>query len=107
MKLVCLDNHILIWGIKEEATPGQEDMVHKARLFFKWLDENDIKALIPANVLAEFLMLISHERHEEVIRLFNKYFIVVPFDAAAASCYAKVWQERNDDGTIDKLKQEG
>ena len=26
MSLVCLDTHILVWGIKEEATPGQEEL---------------------------------------------------------------------------------
>lgn len=107
MKLVCLDNHILIWGIKEEATPGQENMVPKAKRFFRWLDEEGIRAVIPSNVIAEFLMLIPHEEHGEVINLFNKYFVVVPFDAAAASCFAKIWRERNDDGTIDQLKQDG
>lgn len=107
MMLVCLDNHILIWGIKEEATAGQEEMVPKAKLFLKWLDDNDIKALIPANVIAEFLMLIPHDKHGEVMKYFHKYFVVVPFDAASASCFAKIWQQKNHEGIIDKLKQEG
>ena len=107
MKLVCLDNHILIWGIKEEATQGQEDMIPKAKRFFKWLEDEDIKVLIPANVIAEFLMLIPHEEHGNIISLFNKFFIVVPFDTAAASCFAKIWRKRNDDGTIERLKEDG
>lgn len=107
MNLVCLDTHILIWGIKEESTSGQEHMVTKAKLFFRWLDEEGIKAVIPSNVIAEFLMLIPHEKHGEVINHFNKNFIVVPFDTAAASCFAKIWRERNDDGTIERLKKEG
>ena len=27
MKCVCLDNHILIWGIRGISTPGQEGMI--------------------------------------------------------------------------------
>lgn len=107
MKKVCLDNHILIWGIKEEATQGQEDMIPRAKKFFKWLENEDMKVLIPANVIAEFLMLIPHKEHGQVISLFHKFFIVAPFDAAAASCFAKIWRERNDDGTIERLKGEG
>jgi len=38
MKKVCLDTHILIWGVKGESTPGQEDMISKAKQFFKWLE---------------------------------------------------------------------
>ncbi|MFC1549464.1 type II toxin-antitoxin system VapC family toxin [Nitrospirota bacterium] len=107
MKLVCLDNHILIWGIKEEATEGQEEMIPKAKRFFKWLEDEGVKVLIPANVIAEFLMLIPHEEHGKVIALFDKHFIVVPFDTAAASCFAGIWRERNDDGTIELVKKKG
>ena len=107
MKLVCFDNHILIWGIKEEASSGQEEMIPKAKRFIKQLDEEGSKVLIPANVIAEFLMLIPHNEHGKVIGQFDKHFIVAPFDTAAASCFAKIWRERNDDGTVEKLKQEG
>ena len=107
MEIVCLDNHILVWGIKEEASSGQEEMIHRAKRFFKWLDNEGYKVLIPANVIAEFLMLIPHEGHGKVISQFNRYFIVAPFDTAAASCFAKIWRKRNDDGTIERLKENG
>lgn len=106
MTLVCLDTHLLIWGIKEEATEGQEEMVHKTRLFFKWLGDHDINVMIPSVVLGEFLMLVPPELHEKVSSIFHKNFIVVPYDASSASCFAKIWQAKNSDGTIERLKNE-
>jgi predicted nucleic acid-binding protein len=106
MKIVCLDTHLLIWGIKEEATEGQEEMVQKAKLFFKWLDENGIKAMIPSVVIGEFLMLIPSEMHDKITNSFQKNFIVPPYDTASASCFAKIWQKKNSDGTIEKLKND-
>mgnify|MGYP001594595056 CR=1 FL=1 len=37
MSLVCLDNHVLIWGIKEQPTKGQEDMVSRTKAFQPWV----------------------------------------------------------------------
>ncbi len=34
MKRVCLDNHILIWGIRGISTPGQEGMVGRTQALF-------------------------------------------------------------------------
>lgn len=106
MEIVCLDTHLLIWGIKEESTEGQEEMIQKTKLFFKWLDENGIKAMIPSVVIGEFLMLIPHEMHDKITNFFQKNFIVVPYDTASASCFAKIWQKKNSDGTIEKLKND-
>lgn len=111
MQLVCLDTHILVWGVKEESTPGQEAMVYKAKLFFKWLDDNGMKAIIPSVVLGEFLILIPAESHSRVIESFQRNFLIAPYDAAAASCFAKIWQgkraneKKNEDvsGTRAKL----
>lgn len=104
MEHVCLDTHILIWGIKEEATPGQELMIPKAKLFLKWLDDNKIKAIIPSVVISELLLPVPPELHNQVTDIFDQKFIVAPFDTAAASCFAKIWQSKNNDKTIQRLK---
>ncbi len=39
MKLVCLDTHVIIWGIVKQATPGQENMIQKAKNLFEFLDQ--------------------------------------------------------------------
>lgn len=91
MSLICFDTHILIWGIKEQAKEGQEDKISLAKRFISKLSADD-NVLIPSIVLAEFLIPIPLEQHARVINLFNKKFIIAPFDALAASKFSLIWQ---------------
>ena len=75
MRLICFDNHVLIWGIKEQAQEDQEDMVTKTKKFINSIDDKEILVLIPSIVLAEFLMPVPAKFHAMVINLFNKSFI--------------------------------
>lgn len=101
MSLVCLDTHILIWGIKREAAPGQENKIAMAQAFLKELEEDkDTRVMIPAPVIAELLTRVPHERHAAVNKLFESRFMVVPFDAAAASWYGRIFQDKRA-GTQD------
>jgi hypothetical protein len=103
--IVCLDSHIIVWGIKEEATPGQENMIPKAKLFFAWLDEQKHDVIIPSVVVGELLMRVPATEHEKVTQFFEKRFRVPSFDLMCASKYAEIWQKRNEDKTIDFLKK--
>lgn len=51
MAVVCLDSQILVWGIKEQSSEGQEDMIPRAKAFLKWLDENNKKVVIAAPII--------------------------------------------------------
>lgn len=95
MKIICLDTHALIWGIKEECTKGQEDMIPVTKRFIESID-NDTSVLIPAIVVAEFLMRIPPDLHAMVINLFNKNYIIAPFDALCASKFSLVWNKNKD-----------
>lgn len=106
MELVCLDTHILIWGIKEEAEPGQEDMIPKAKSFLKWLEDNKAKVFVPAVVVAELLMRVPPEEHGRMLDFFRRNFITPPFDTVAASCFAKIWQKKASNDIIKKLKKD-
>jgi len=88
----CLDTHILIWGIKQQAAPSQRYMIDRTINFLQWMENESHRILIPAPVLAEFLMKIPVEEHPAVVRAFEKRFIVSPFDALAASKFAAIWQ---------------
>lgn len=96
MKIVCLDNHALIWGIKEQCADGQEDMIPLTKKFIESID-NDTSVLIPAIVVAEFLMPIPQELHAMVINLFNKNFIIAPFDALCASKFSTIWNTNKNE----------
>lgn len=53
---VCLDTNILIWGIQNKASAGQEQMLERTRLFLKDLDESKAKIIIPSLVIGELLL---------------------------------------------------
>jgi predicted nucleic acid-binding protein len=91
MSLVCFDNHVLIWGIKEQSTEGQEDKIALAKSFIENLKNDDL-VIIPSIVLAEFLIPIPPQLHAMVINLFTKKFLIAPFDALAASKFSLIWQ---------------
>ena len=107
MSLVCFDNHILVWGIKEQATLGQEDMIPRAKALIKHLDEIHDHILIPSVVVAEFLLPIPSEEHALVLNLFNRSFLVASFDTAAASIFAKIWRSKKEQSVIDALAKGG
>lgn len=103
MSLFCLDSHILIWGIKEEATPGQEPMVPKAKAFFEYLENDNAKVIVPSVVVAELLIKIPSSLHPMVTNLMQRTFIVPPFDLKAAMHFAKIWQEKKEQQVIQEL----
>lgn len=107
MKLVCLDNHALIWGIKEEATDGQELMIPRAKAFIESLDNKNYGVLIPTIVIGEFLMRVPSDMHAIVMNLFNRSFIIAPFDMIAASKFAEIWQNKKSQQIADELFKSG
>ena len=107
MAIVCIDTNILIWGIKEEANQGQEEMIPRAKSFLKSLENTATKILIPSIVMAEFLMRIPSELHPTITNLFSKNFLVVPFDIAAATQCSKIWRDQKDSTAIKQLVANG
>ena len=92
----CLDTHVLIWGIKKQANPTQQNMIDRAARFIQWLEKEKHTVIIPAPVLGELLMKIPVEQHQNFISQFSKNFIIAPFDAHAASQFAYIWQKTGE-----------
>ncbi len=92
MSLVCLDTHILIWGVRNEAAPGQEEMIGRAQRYFDYLDANKDRILIPTVVVSEFLAHTPPEKHAALAQTLLKRFMVVPFDLPASLKAAEIWQ---------------
>jgi len=99
MSAVCIDNHILIWGVRKKATPGQEGMILRAELFLDLLEERKVRIMVPAVVQGEFLVRVPADKHQEVLAVFEKRFQVVPYDSVAASWAAKIYQKHKVSGT--------
>jgi predicted nucleic acid-binding protein len=91
VRIVGLDSHILVWGIKGEAAPGQERMVSRAQAFLRSLDdEKDTKVYVPAIVLGEILVRVPEADHQRVMAVVSKSLMIAPYDAAAASEFARL-----------------
>lgn len=95
--VVCIDSHAIIWGIKKQATTGQEDMVAKAEHFFNWIDQNEHDVIIPSIVVAEILAPEPVTIHAKYLEILQNSFIIANFDARAALKYAQLMQGRFDD----------
>ena len=106
MKIVCVDNHVLLWGLREFASPGQEDMIPRTKQFLASCKEQGVQILVPSVVLAELLTAIEDRHYALTTNLLSASFPVPPFDIAAAHAFAKLWRQRQNDGLIDMLKKE-
>lgn len=106
MSIVCLDTQIIIWGIKEEASPSQEHLIPQAKNFIEWLDENDKKVIIPVPIISELLAPIPDSKYEELLGLLNSRFRVVPVDEVAAIKCAQIWRDRKDDKELREYRKQ-
>lgn len=93
MNRVCLDNHILIWGVRGIATFGQEQQVEQARQLFEDLDQSNAQVMIPSVVVAEFLAGIPKLQHGNLLNALNRRFQIPPFDTRTAALAAELWLE--------------
>lgn len=88
--IVCIDSQIIVWGIKEQATSGQEEMIGKAQSFFRWIDENGHDCIIPSIVVAEVLSPEPPEIRAAYLETLTQGFVVVNFDVRAGMKYAEL-----------------
>ena len=105
--LVCIDTHVLIWGISNYAIPGQEHMIDRTKRFLAWLDNRQAQVLIPTVIIAEFLMNVPVEHHATITNLLEKSFVVAPFDTQSASYFSKIWQEKKGQKVVQELQRSG
>lgn len=107
MRVVCFDNNVMIWGIKEQATAGQEFMIDRTKRFLAHLDKQGDKAMLPAPVVGEFLLNIDGEFHSITVNLLQRGFIIQPFDLQAAALFAQIWQKHAQPDVLKELQQTG
>jgi predicted nucleic acid-binding protein len=105
LDLVCLDTQILIWGIQEEASPGQEDMIRRATYLFRLLTQSKTTIIISSIVVGEFLVGIPLNMHRTVVNLIGQGFVTAPFDLQAAAEFARLWDDRQKRNIIRDLQE--
>ena len=102
--IYCIDSSVIIWGIKKQASTGQEDMIARAENFFEKADKFNDEIIVPSIVLAEILAPEPVEARVRYLEIISKHFIVVDFESRAALKYAELMHGRFPD--IKKLSEE-
>lgn len=97
-RIVCVDTHVLIWGVKKDSSPSQREMIERTVNFLHWLENERQKIIVPAPVLGEFLMNIPQDQHDRITEEIQSRFMVLPYDAAAAAMFARIWQINKNNG---------
>jgi predicted nucleic acid-binding protein len=100
--MICLDTPVLIWGVRGFASRGQEHEIANAERYIRWLKLKEYEVIIPAPVLAEYLVGESAtDLHEGTI--FETGFQIAPFDVPAAMIAAELTR---DIDLIKSIKKE-
>lgn len=102
--IFCIDSQIIIWGIKNQSTDTQVDMIEKAATFFNWVDYNGHEIVIPTVVVAEILAPEPIDVRIKYSEILNKNFRVVNFDNLCALKYAQILNGKFED--VKKIGQE-
>lgn len=106
MTIVCIDNHILIWGVRKEASSTQQAMVERATQFLEYLDETKTKVIVPTPVIAEYLIGANESEQTAILRTLQTRFIVAPFDALASLVTARIRQKNRQAGIEAKIRED-
>lgn len=106
MKLVCIDTHLLIWGVQKKTDVGQELKINRTLDFFELCKSNDTRIMIPAIVVAEFITGINQSSHNLIVNALSGGFNIIPFDAPAAVKFAQLWKENSESGLVEQIKKD-
>ncbi|QPK64005.1 PIN domain-containing protein [Methylomonas sp. LL1] len=106
MKLICLDMHAILWGIRKYSTPGQEDMILRSEAFFSECRKNKVTMMIPSIVVGEFLTGIDSTQHSLVVNKLKEGFQICPYDYQASALFAKLWREKKYSGIIKNTQHD-
>ena len=90
---IAIDTNVLIWGVRQAATAGQEARIGEAEAFLEWSAERGDEIAVPATAVAEYLVGESAESHSAVLNLLAGTFRILPFDVRAVSLAASLRQD--------------
>jgi len=105
VSFIYLDTHIIIWGVKNESSPGQEVMIQRTNELLASLDSKLVA--IPAVVVGELLLCLPIAAHPEFLDKISKNFVIHPYDAAAARRAAEVWITAKNAGAVKAIQDDG
>lgn len=92
--MICFDTGPLIWGVQGQAHAGQEQFVERTKRYIRSLSREKKTIMIPAPVVAEYLIGIPTEKHVQHQELIEKLFYVPSFDLKAARIAAEIENDK-------------
>lgn len=97
-KAYCFDTSPLIWGVREDADPGDEHMIEICKRFIKWITAQGHTIMVPAPVIAEYFVGATDTQLHE-LELLKRGFEYPALDARSAVLAAELQRG----GVIDAL----
>ncbi|MBI5153623.1 PIN domain-containing protein [Candidatus Poribacteria bacterium] len=89
--MICFDTHVLIWGVRGWAGESQQDEIGHTRRFIERLRVEGTRILIPAPVVAEYLLgFESSQLRISQFQILQREFEIRPLDAASALVAAEL-----------------
>jgi len=85
-KIVCLDNNITAFALRNDAHPDDQPKVEKARGLIGYLDEEEKIILLPTPVITECLTPVPPQDRVQVQKAINKFMIGTFDHRAAVKC---------------------
>lgn len=101
---ISIDTNILIWGVRQIADVGQEEMIPRATAFIEWIDRQGHTLVLTSQSVAEFLVGGSEAERAAQFHALGTHFQICPFDTLAARIAADI---RSDKDFVDSLHRDG
>lgn len=77
--VICIDTHILIWGVKRQAEPNQQQLIERAEHFLEKCKSDGTRIILPSLVLGEVLAGTLPADTGALAKAIEKRFMVVPY----------------------------
>ncbi len=85
---IAIDTMTLIWGIRKD---GPDEQQKRAKFLFQKLEEEKAQVIVPAIVVAEYLVPVRQDERDRVAALLGESFRVVPFDIRCTVLAAQIF----------------
>ena len=95
MTIVCLDTHIIQWGVLNRVNrPSEEHYIEKASRLFQLIDSQGYEVIIPAIIIGELLIPLPKEKYSDALNRLSRDWQIVDYDLNAAAHFANLRSEK-------------
>jgi len=100
-----VDTQVFFWANMKKSPPNDPFAVKRAINLFGYLEENDIRVLLPSVVVAEVLVTIPYADHLSVMSKLQEDWMIANFDLRVASAFARLKRKFLDESGKRELKR--